>query len=633
MSGFSSRPVVVYDLPLANELTILHPEQVVLRFGDQGTVDVGALCYLRRHSAQRKSNGGGRKVDLASFSQKRAERVRTLIGYFSEEFAHSGRRATTLRCMTQTFVKSLMGWADANAYADVLDGEPTARAAFRAYNAYLRERISRNSISVNTGTLHQNFALDLLGGFLDIDDLHRGINLLRYDMQAKEPTRPPCEDAQSKVLALCGALFDGFTELVLEGKPYPFLLTMPKYLDWPDNKLWIFPTSRWCLPPHQVADRHKLGIPYWAYDYVNGRLATIEELLPRSGNNKANTCNALLRAKNCITVANTDFQSHARRKKAMLAHNAFVLMFIANTAMNLAQVLELTWNGDYEVGVERLGFRAIKGRAGNRVVYFEITAAFLPELKRYLQLRDYFLNGMPCDRLFMSLGVNFVGPPNKMKDYAIDNLFGILMMIDPHLPRVKPREWRAAKSDWLIRNRDPATAALVLQNSESTVLRAYATGSETIHLQEMSNFFEHLADLVVSKGQPIVRGVNLAVGACSSFGAPIQVANNVPIMPDCRGPEGCLFCEKLRVHADERDTRKLLSCRYCIQQTSHLAATEEHFQRQFGPILDRIQKILDEVNRREPGMVERVRQEVEEEGELDPYWAGKLEMLMDLELV
>ena len=77
----------------------------------------------------------------------------------------------------------------------------------------------------------------------------------------------------------------------------------------------------------------------------------------------------------------------------------------------------------------------------------------------------------------------------------------------------------------------------------------------------------------------------------------------------------------------------MLSCRYCIQQTSHLAATEEQFQRLFTPILDRIQKVLDEIERREVGMVERIRREVEEEGELDPYWAGKLEMLMDLELV
>jgi hypothetical protein len=178
LSRFSSRPVIVYDLPLAKEVTLLHPEQVVLRFADQGTVDVGALCYLRRDSARRRNSRAGRNVDHASFNQKRAQQVGRLIGYFSEAFAHSGRRPTTLRTMTQLFLRPFMEWADANGHVNTLDGEPTARAAFRDYVTYLRECVSRNAMSVNTGAQHQNTTLDLLGGFLNIDDLHRGINLL-----------------------------------------------------------------------------------------------------------------------------------------------------------------------------------------------------------------------------------------------------------------------------------------------------------------------------------------------------------------------------------------------------------------------------------------------------------------------
>src|SRR5438132_6432303 len=138
LTGFSSRPVVVYDLPLAKEVTLLHPEQAVLRFGDQGTVDVGALCYLRRYSAQRRKSHTGRKIDPASFDLKRADRVGKLIGYFSDAFAHGERRAITLRTMVHIFIGSFMDWADANGHVQVLDGEPTARAAFRDYIAYLR---------------------------------------------------------------------------------------------------------------------------------------------------------------------------------------------------------------------------------------------------------------------------------------------------------------------------------------------------------------------------------------------------------------------------------------------------------------------------------------------------------------
>jgi hypothetical protein len=554
-----------------------------------------------------------------------------LIRHLSETFAHSGRRAVTLRTLIHSFIGSFMDWTDANGHVNVLDGEAPGRAAFRDYVAHLRECVLRNSISINTGAGYQSAALDLLGGFLNIDDLHRGINLLRGDMQAKEPTHPPCEADQAKVLALCGALFEGFTELVLEGRLYPFQLMMPKYLNWPGNGLWILPTHKWCLAPHQVTNRQKLGKPHWAYDYINGHLATVKELLPHYG--PANARCTLLRAQSAIAAANADLQNRSRRERAMVAHNAFVLMFIANTAMNLAQVLELSWRGDYEIGVERQGFRAIKARAGNKVIHFEITTAFLPKLKRYLALRNYLLNGAACERLFFSLGRRLIGPFSKMREHVLDNFFTILRLIDPQLPKVAPRQWRAAKSDWLIRNRDPATAALVLQNSERTIVKAYAAGSESTHLQELSDFFARVGDLVVNKGQAIVSGIDLAVGACASFGKPSQVESKVPIIPDCRHPEGCLFCDKFRVHADERDARKLLSCRYCIQQTSHLAASEEQFQRLFNPILDRIQAILDEVDRREAGIIERIRREVEDEGELDPYWAGKLEMLMNLELV
>ena len=97
MTGFASRPVVVYDLPLPREATLLHPEQVMLRFSDQGAVDVGALCYLQRDAAPRRKRDVGRRVDLASFDQQRADRLRALIGYFSDVFANSGRRAATLR--------------------------------------------------------------------------------------------------------------------------------------------------------------------------------------------------------------------------------------------------------------------------------------------------------------------------------------------------------------------------------------------------------------------------------------------------------------------------------------------------------------------------------------------------------
>jgi hypothetical protein len=331
-----------------------------------------------------------------------------------------------------------------------------------------------------------------------------------------------------------------------------------------------------------------------------------------------------------LEIANADRQHGYRRNAAMLAHNAFVILFLAHTGMNWSSVQGLPWAGEHELGTERQGFRAVKYRAGGRLVSFEIQAVFLPTFRRFLRLRDYLLNGQNFDKLFGASG-NGAKCIEPLKSKALTSIFDSLRRLDPGVPDIKSRQWRAGKSDWLLRKVDPSTTAVVLQNSEATVMSSYAAGSPTTQGEEMSAFFERLQSAVLERGAVVPNGVINAVGVCASYGNPHQV-HPAPVESDCKGPEGCLFCDKFKVHADEKDTRKLVSCRYCILQTEHMVASEEHFHILFGPLLGQIAALLEDIAQREPGMVTRIEKEVEE-GELDPYWAGKLEMLVDLELV
>jgi hypothetical protein len=194
-------------------------------------------------------------------------------------------------------------------------------------------------------------------------------------------------------------------------------------------------------------------------------------------------------------------------------------------------------------------------------------------------------------------------------------------------------QWRAAKSDWLIRNTDIATTALVLQNSERTVAASYAAGSATGHLDEMTNFLDRVSAAVVRAGQPIENSTDRAVGTCTSVDKPNPIPGATTITPDCKEPEGCLFCDKFKVHADERDTRKLLSCQYCIRRTSSMFKSEEKFQQTVSPVLGRIQQLLDEIGRTDEPMVKRITHEVLEEGELDSYWASTMAMFIELGVV
>lgn len=634
---FTRRHTIIYDLPLPEGTIILRPEFVIVRFPNGQTADIGSLCYIKRESAPklyqagRRSSNQGRQVALHSLDKERAERIRTLITHISGDLKSSGRRAETVRDMATRFI-AFMSWADENGFHDLLNSHEIARPVIQAYTHYIRERVTTNAISLNSGVNQQNSVFTLLGEFFEVDNLTRGINLLQKKQATAENTTPPDESAQAKVLALSESLFDGLTTLVLDQKHYPYALKMPEYLDLPNHILWVFPALSWFKSPNNTSTNSKkksLG-----YNYSEGRVNTIQELQilqGYAGSSKDAQLVIKFSSRN-IELANRNSRDSQRLHVGMITLNAFMILFIAQTGMNLAQIVNLTWSNDYIVGSEHQSFRAIKWRAGGKECFFELPIAFMRAFKRFLELREFLLEGRHCDWLFFKLGQRGMGEPLQIKT-GLANTYTTLQRIDPDLPEVHSRQWRAAKSDWLIRNTDPATAALVLQNSEKTVLTSYAKGSDTSHLKELSEFLDKVSEIVVDKERVIEGGVNRAVGICTSFGSPRQRSGFVTIQSDCNGAEGCLFCDKFKVHADEVDTRKLLSCRYCLHQTAPLVGSEERYQVLIVPILDRIESILSEISIRDKDLVLKVTKEVDEDGELDPYWASKLGMLMELGLV
>lgn len=632
--SYVDRPAFYYDLPLHEGAELLRPEQVVLRFSSESSLDLGALCYLQRSPQSRKAAGSvadvaGRKVVIGSFNHQRAKCISTLIRYISDEIS-SGRKRIITVYTNVAYVTRFINWADDNDFYQVLASKEVTVSAFKAYISHLRERINLNKMNGNTGAAIQSGILDIVANAFDMVDLHHGINMLCASTSYTNSTRPPDEDAQSKVLSLCTSLFDGLGDLVLKKLEYPYCLKVPKYLEYPKDSLWVFPTDKWCCPPALISSIYKSKRGFKSYDYANGRLFTPEEIehlyLHTKGKSALSQSKYLIgKAQKILTEANADSLNAHRFNCAATAHNAFLILFMAHTGMNFASLQELPWNADFEVGVERQGFRSIKYRAQGRVVSFEVQPIFLKAFKRYLLLRKFLLNGDEFDLLFMSRERR-TRKIQPLRPKTLLNIFDNLKTVDLNLPTILSKQWRAGKSDWLLRNTDISTTALILQNTEKTVIKSYAEGSETTQMDEMSNFYEHVENAVINRNQSVPNSTQLVVGVCSSFNTPHQ-SPNAPIQADCKCTEGCLFCDKFQVHADEKDTRKLISCRYCLQQTSHLTASEEHFQSLFNPIYKRINEILVEIDKREPGMVEKIRIEVEIDGELDPYWAGKIEML------
>ncbi|BBU32493.1 hypothetical protein BTHE68_62270 (plasmid) [Burkholderia sp. THE68] len=634
-----ARNIDIVIMPLTDGAAVLHPEGAVLQFESGLSLDFGAVCYAQRTSpvGQRKSCDrpkSERLVDLASLIPARLERVGEAVRYFSEQMYSGGKRPATAFTSARHYTVFL-DWAEQAGFGDVIVDEGALRLAFPAFVEHLRLRVDTGQIGNNTAAVAQNSVLTVAAELSQLDDLHHGCNLLRVQKHARQATIPPSEGSRARVLALCQALFDGLSNLCLNFELYPYALPVPPSLGATGNRLWVFPANKWCMAPHELAVRDELTCGYWAYDYENGRISEIAEITERYSHNPAKqrrgaTAELLTaQATQGLKEANSERQHHFRRRAALLAHNAFIVLFLANTCMNWAVLRGLPWAQEHEISTERQGFRAVKYRAGGRLVSFEIGAVFLPTFRKFLLLRAFLLNQKPLGHLFLASS-DWAQTFAPLKGKGLTNIIQSLHRLDPGLPSIKSKGWRASKSDWLLRRVDPATAAAVLQTTEATMLASYAEGSPSSQGEELSAFFDQLQSAVIESGAVVKDGVVNAVGICTSFGKPRQVVN-APVASDCRGPEGCLFCDKFKVHADEKDTRKIVSCRFCIMQTSHLVRSEEHFRDVVQPLLDRIEDLLKEIDHREAGLVKRIEQEVEA-GELDPYWASKLEMLVDLEL-
>ena len=628
------REIVIYDVPFNGEKKPVHIQNSVLKFPSGKTIDLGSLCYLDRDTSKeiadlknRRKKGGARKVNVKSLDEDRANAIRRFADHISDEFTLSGNRAVTIQDRVLRFVP-FMDWVDENNIKNVLIDEAESKLAFRKYVQFLRERVNTNEMSVNGATSQQSNVLMLLEGFFNNDEFRKGINLLRVSQASKVATSPPDEASQSQLLQLCNRLFDDLASFVLEFKKYPHQLDVPAFVIQPDNKkIWIFPTGTWVNPSGTYNKERG------SYNYSEGRITTSAEMridYPTRSDHCIYI--SIKKAEYQISRANNNFHDINRLREAVNAMRFFIVLFLSETGMNWSQIINLSWSDDFEIQPSRQLFRTIKWRANNKDVSFQLPAKAIPKFKKFLSLRQYVLQGNESQWLFFDFHFKKDRRPQQTKS-TIHSIYDILKKIYPDLKNIGTRQWRVAKSDWLVRNTDPATAALILQNSEKTVVNSYSEGSETSQVEEMSHFFNEVSRTVLSKEIKSESGLVQSLGICSEYGAPAQIDPNRVSLSNCDDPEGCLFCEKLKVHADEIDTRKLLSCKFCIQQTAHLTQASPHYAQEIEPVLERINQLLLAISEYDSELVKKVTEEVEVFGDLDPYWARKFEMLIELELI
>lgn len=632
------RDTVTYkieELPLGDGDDIIDPSIVRLMvFGHTYPIDVGSWCYTSRKKLSKNKLSEDCAIVLVesgSFREQRVDFVKKFLEYL---YCQIGLRKS-IKSMA-SFVwqfQIFLVWCDANSI-EALDGREQFLLSVRKYTEYLIDGIRRNVINNNTGASYQGIIFSIGKAVYNdpYGDIFKSIRRIRRSQAATYVTEKPDVEAAAKEFRLYKGLFDQLSRLVVERLEFPLKITLEH------DEYWFFPNPLPFVGVNEVEASQVLAERFHAYNYESGEIRSVDEIIARlkcvSVDRRYYAKKRREEALQSIQYANDNPYHDKRVLAASLALQSFVMMFAANTGMSLGLMASLQWDdGLYDMHRERQGFRTIKYRANGKLVSFLIGSSFVGSFRRFLELRGYLISAFGLKtypRLFFGV------VSGELRELAMNFTTVFHLRVKRYFnfePSITTRMWRANKSDWLIRNSDISTASIVLQNSPETVIRHYAQGSQVEADNEITKFFSVYKSGLIAKRNESLQPIS--VGQCRSVGNPKPLEGGL-IPPDCGKPEGCLFCENYRIHADKVDIVKLYSCKYVIELARTASHSEEHFFKLFGPVLKRIDEIIDFiVGKRllDADDILKIKKDVFELERLDFYWLNKLRLLEDLGVV
>jgi len=327
-----------------------------------------------------------------------------------------------------------------------------------------------------------------------------------------------------------------------------------------------------------------------------------------------------------------------------LACVAYAGLVFADSGANLAVLQEYEEPEDLEEQLAKpdrinLTQKAVKFRAGGKLVSIHLSATTMTRLKTFLRVRQKLVTSLDCEDIapmFVQCTYNkdnLRGEPIKI--CAIDRRFLEYLRrkverIGATLSNVNLRQLRAYKQQELVRRVPLPVAAEVMQHSIATALQAYCKAQDATRRGEIGEFLGSLQKTVVNALKNLPEHPHqkvIPIGRCADHGKPSPTVSSPIVVPDCSKVEGCFFCDNYRLHADEDDMKKLMSCRRVLQYITPLNGDSIRAEGVFTAIMHRIDWLLEELRRRQPQAFEAVRIDIEERGQLTRYWANKLQQL------
>lgn len=554
------------------------PQSTVFELEDGQRVHPYMWCYLERKTARFS------ELNSTSLSHLRIQAMPAVMARLSTRARFENARPQTVlsrfRCLTQ-----FLTWADAaehdGRFEQVFSDPNLALEALKGHHAYVRQMLQARQLDTRTAAKRDQSAIAILSEIHNYTFLDAIEPLTEYRSGG---INTPLETEVGAWMSTLQAIFDSTAKIIQQEESFSY----PKSAMQRVIRLSATDDSKTVV----LRDRYPL--------------ARLMELA-------------------CVTFAG---------------------LAIGDSGANLSQIQRYEKPDDLSQQLERperlsLTQKVIKFRAGGKPVPVHLTSTTLSRINTYLHIRGRLLKLLDCpdvSSMFVQCAYKSIEGTHGLAPLAIKSLSNIFltqlrskcMAIGAELPQINLKQLRAYKQQHVVRKSGIKIAAETMGHSIFTAVSAYCKAQEEIRRSDMGNFLSSLSSTILPpsrKAEPTTKIISIPTGSCKNHGKPVAAEQAPIVKPDCKETGGCFFCSQFRIHADEQDIRKLLSCRHVLQRLGPLQGESASADRIFMSIKDRIEALLQELRIREPDICNEMQRDVDIRGNLTRYWAVRLQQL------
>lgn len=511
-------------------------------------------------------------------------------------------------------------WAYNNGFRELLESEQSYYDCYSEYSNFVYNQWLSGKGADTTAANKQSYAFNILRSLFPNSSTHFKQALPKVYANTNPPpkneTKVPKDDELSHALAITSDIFSELTRALTNHEKYPFQIRLFGSMQ------WVVPHENFCHPRNFS--------PLWGtsevWDYNTGSLIPNQ---PKAREKRYKRGLRLLESEN----ENPAVLTQHRHRLAKWAHDCFLLLFTANTAINEKQIIDLEWHtGTYEVVPAQQGFRTVKWRAGNKKQSFTIATQFLKKFEAFLELRKLITSNYPSKYLFIHIPVMPEDRIRPLQKSCLQKLMTAMrLFIDKDFPKIGYRQLRHYKSNYLLKEYGLVVTSQLLQSRIGTIAKAYSSAEDEVATKEISAFYNLLSKAI--KAEFRKRQQSIPSGHCIKPGDAIPVVEIEPEIsqPNCSNFITCLFCNHFVVHATDNDIKKLLSLKYFLNEIRQQSISTEEFIKLNGPTIAKIESIMTRISNLSPEMADRIstiQALVFESEDLSEYWGALLNQLV-----